>query len=235
MSLSTTEFHTVFLDLDDTLYPGGNGIWEAIGDRITQFIVERLEVGDEEAEALRHHYFVTYGTSLNGLMVEHHIDPADYLNYVHDVPLERYLRRDDQLGSMLGSICARRVIFTNADEKHAQRVVELLGIEESIDEIIDIQRLGFCNKPELQAYVQARLLSQAPDFHGCVFVDDMPRNLAPAAGLGMTTVLVGHPPLLSQQIFAPPTHEIPTIHHLLEVLPTLRCDPSPPTPPRGRS
>ena len=81
----------LLFDLDDTLYARACGLWPAIGQRINAYMVERMGLRPDEARALRQVYLEAYGTTLNGLRHEHGIDPVDYLAFVHDLPLERYL------------------------------------------------------------------------------------------------------------------------------------------------
>jgi len=38
-----TALEVIFLDLDDTLYPRTNGLWQAIGGRILDFMAGRLD------------------------------------------------------------------------------------------------------------------------------------------------------------------------------------------------
>jgi len=212
-----TEPHTVFLDLDDTLYPHGNGVWHAIGDRITLFLIDRLGLTEAQAIELRSRYFERYGTTLNGLRIHHQVDPADYLSFVHDLPLESFLQPDPALREMLSNLRVQRVVFTNADRAHAERVLAALGIAECISAIIDIYALEFANKPELASYQRALSLAGSPAPEACVLVDDMPRNLYPATGLGMTTVYVGpgSPPGAIH-------HRLDRIHRLPQALPELR-------------
>ena len=214
-----TDLHTLFLDLDDTLYPQGNGVWHAIGDRITLFLIDRLGLTEQEAIGLRRRYFEQYGTTLNGLRLHHQIDPADYLGFVHDLPLDRYLQPDPALRRMLAALRVQRVVFTNADRAHAERVLNALGIAGEIGSIIDIYALEFANKPELSAYTRAIALASAPGPETCVLVDDMPRNLHPASGLGMTTVYVGpgFPP-------GPIDHRLDRIHLLPLAIPALLAE-----------
>jgi FMN phosphatase YigB (HAD superfamily) len=47
------------------------------------------------------------------------------------------------------------------------------------------------NKPKQAAYTRALAMAGETDPRACVLADDLPRNLVPAAGMGMTTVLVG--------------------------------------------
>ena len=46
----------------------------------------------------------------------------------HRLPYTKLLRRDDALRDMLQSISLPKFVFTNADKKHAQICLELLGI-----------------------------------------------------------------------------------------------------------
>lgn len=201
---------TLLLDLDDTLYPAGNGLWEAIGDRINLFIVDRLGVSLEEASVLRAQYFRDYGTSLNGLRRNHAIDPHDYLAFVHDVPLESYLTRDPRLRSMLERLRLRPVIFTNADRGHAGRVLRRLGVADLVGPVIDIEALGWVNKPEPEAYRRAMDLCGEPEPSAYLVVDDQARNLDPAAALGMRTVLVGGAlPPATRQPWIPSVLDLP--------------------------
>jgi putative hydrolase of the HAD superfamily len=182
---------TLLLDLDDTLYPAGNGLWEAIGVRINEFIIRKIGVSPDEASALRELYFREYGTSLNGLRANHAIDPYEYLAYVHDVPLDAYLAPDPRLRQTLEDLPVQPVIFTNADRGHARRVLARLGVADLVGQIIDIEALGWVNKPEPDAYLRALTLCDETEPEATLVVDDQLRNLAPAAALGMRTVLVG--------------------------------------------
>jgi pyrimidine 5'-nucleotidase len=206
----------LLLDLDQTLYPKSTGLWSAISERINLFIVDRLGMAETRAAELRSAYLKEYGTTLHGLVDNHHVEAQDYLAFVHDLPLEQFLLPDPSLGKMLASLRPRRVVFTNASTQHAQRVLRALAIEDQVDQIIDILTLEMVNKPRPEAYHRALRLTGEPDPSACTLVDDLPVNLEPAYRLGMTTVLVGSEP--------DPTHvdfTIPSIHRLVDVLPQL--------------
>jgi len=221
-------------DLDNTLYPPDAGVWGAITERINLYMTERLQLPPAEAVALRRHYLHTFGTTLNGLRQDFGVDALDYLDFVHDLPLDRYLRPAPALDAMLGRLPLVKVIFTNADERHAGRVLDRLGIGRHFTRIIDIVALDFVNKPEPAAYRRALqlLAAQAPE---CVFADDTPYNLPPAHDLGMCTVLVGSPPQVggtplvggSPQAGAAPSagvdHHIAHILELENLLATVPC------------
>ena len=184
-------YRILFLDLDDTLYPSTCGLWGVIGDRIIAFMIDRLNISAKRANELRTEYFQTYGTTLSGLRIHNNIDPLDYLNFVHDVPIDTFLQPNPELRDMLTNVILKRVIFTNASRDHANRVINRLGIEKQIDQVIDIISLDYHNKPEPSAYSRALSLTGENDPSACVLVDDRSRNLIPGGAIGMATVLVG--------------------------------------------
>ena len=179
----------VLFDLDDTLYGAETGLWPAIGQRINLYMIERLGLVPDVARTLRQHYLETFGTTLNGLRHDYNIDADDYLAFVHDLPLDRYLEPNPALNQMLARLPMRKVIFTNADAPHARRVIARLGISEHFERIIDVHALNFCNKPDPRAYAQAMALTGAEPAE-CVFVDDAVRNLLPAHEIGMVAVRI---------------------------------------------
>ena len=181
----------LLLDLDDTLYSSNSGVWEAVLDRIQTYIKTRLSVSEQEAKLLRQRYLDQFGTTLSGLREEFSVDIGDYLDYVHDVPLDQLLNPDPSLRSMLQTIRVPRVVFTNSYLPHAERVLDRLGVRDEIDQVIDIYALEFQNKPKKESYHLAIDLIGADDPSSIVFVDDRLANLEPAARLEMTTVLVG--------------------------------------------
>ncbi|HTY62559.1 MAG TPA: pyrimidine 5'-nucleotidase [Acidobacteriota bacterium] len=182
-----------FFDLDNTLYPNSSGVMQAIGSRINRFMVERLDIKPEEVTKIRDDYLKIFGTTLNALRRFYDVDPDEYLNFVHDLPLHLHLQYDPELDRMLERMEFRKIIFTNADAKHARRVLSLLGILRHFESIIDIHTLDFVNKPGRRAYFKAlEFASAGPE--ECLLVEDSIVNIIPAAELGMTTVLVREGP-----------------------------------------
>jgi len=179
----------ILFDLDDTLYPRQAGVMEQIRGLILHYVQTRLNLSPEEANELRQHYFRTYGTTMRGLQIHHQIDPDEYLRAVHDIPLHEYLQPNPELDNVLASIPQQKVVFTNASREHAEQVLNLLGIRQHFDRVIDICDLDYESKPEPSAYERVCvLLDVRPE--ECVIVEDNSRNLRPAKALGMTTILV---------------------------------------------
>jgi putative hydrolase of the HAD superfamily len=179
----------ILFDLDETLYPRESGVMEQIRILILRYLRERLHLSAEEAEKLRQQYLVTYGTTMRGLQIHHQIDPDDYLRYVHNIPLDRYVKPNQGLDAVLALLPQEKIVFTNASREHAERVLALLGIRRHIDRIIDVRDMDYESKPQPAAYRRiCHLLDARPE--ECLLVEDNVRNLRPAKALGMVTVLV---------------------------------------------
>jgi putative hydrolase of the HAD superfamily len=196
----------LIFDLDETIYPSSTGLWNLIGERIAQFIHIRLGLEPEEIGRLQYQYFNTYGTTLRGLELNHGIDAQDYLDYVHDVPIEQILAPDPALRQVLSSYPQRKVIFTNSNKAHSRRVLAQVGIEDLIDEIVDILDISPYCKPQIEAFQKALTLLGDPDPATCLFVDDNLKNIQTAAGLGLPAVYVNE--------VRPATPRYPSIHYL---------------------
>lgn len=181
----------IVFDLDDTLYPADNGLWEALSGRIIRFMVERLHIAPDLVSALREKYFTTYGTTLRGLMIHHpQVDPDEFLSFVHDVDINRWVTPNPALERMLAALPVPKAIFTNADTSHAMRTLNRLGVAHHFNAIVDIKAMGFENKPRPKAY-DALLSTLGVPPNELVLVEDSVRNIKPARALGMTTILVG--------------------------------------------
>jgi pyrimidine 5'-nucleotidase len=185
------QFTTFFFDLDETLYPHATGLWDAIAGRITQYMIERLGFQPEQVVSIREKYFREYGTTLRGLQSNHNVDMDDYLAFVHDIPLDRYIHPDPDVHVAIASIPARKFIFTNADTNHARRVLAAVGLQGLFDGIIDVHAIApFC-KPMPEAFELALKVAGSPDPRTCVLLDDQRRITRAARRLGLYTILVG--------------------------------------------
>ena len=184
------KFDTLFFDLDATLYPTSNGLWKVMKERISGYMIERMELPSEKVSALREEYYRKYGTTLAGLQRHHQVNVKDYLDYVHGVPLENYINPNPELRSMLESLPQKLWVFTNSDRPHTERVLAVLGIEDLFEGISDVYALDFDNKPSHSAYEKTLALAGNPDPEKCVMFDDLLPNLIAAKEMGLYTVLV---------------------------------------------
>lgn len=184
-------FEVLFFDLDDTLYPSSVGLWEAIRVRIDRYMIERMHLPAEIVPDLRKELFLKHGTTMRGLEARYDINEQDFLDFVHDVPLKEYLIPDPSLRKTLELYPQKKVIFTNADTNHANRVIVTLGLEGCFDQIIDIRDIRPYCKPQVEAFQKALELADIASVGNCVMLDDALRNLQAARQAGMYTIQIG--------------------------------------------
>ncbi len=180
---------TWIFDLDNTLYPASCRLFDQIAERMTDFIVAKLKLNRDEAAKLRHRYFKTYGTTLRGLMLEHGIEPHDYLDYVHAIDYSA-VEHHSVLGEALRKLPGRKLIFTAGTRPHARNVLDNLGCADVFEDIFDITDCHFIPKPDSRPY-EIFLKRHGVSPTQAIFFEDIPENLIVPRALGMTTVLVG--------------------------------------------
>ena len=185
------QFTTVFFDVDDTLYPNSTGLWRAIKERMNIYMRERMDIPENDVPVLREKYYRAYGTTLRGLQEHHEIDVVDFLAYVHDLPLDDFLTPDATQRSVIASLSARRVAFTNADSAHARRVLNALALDDLFDAIVDVNAVTPYCKPMPESFAIAMRTASETDPARCVMIDDLPRTTRAARELGMFGVLYG--------------------------------------------
>jgi putative hydrolase of the HAD superfamily len=198
---------TWLFDLDNTLYPVESGFMGEIERRMTAFVMKATGLERDAAYKLQKSYLAEHGLTLIGMMKHHGTDPADFHALFHDMSLES-LAADPELVAAIARLPGRRLIFTNADDVHARRVLERLGLHLLFDDVFHIGSFDYVPKPDPAAFTRMTAA------HGIepattAFFEDLERNLAPAAELGMTTVLVGPHAQAS---------EAPFVHHRAEKL-----------------
>lgn len=175
-------------DLDNTLYPASSRLFDQVDARMSRFVQDLLEVDFMTARALQKDYFHRYGTTLVGLMKHHQVKPGDFLDYVHELDLSG-LTRDPRLHRALEQHQGQKVVFTNGSLDHARNILGHLDLLDHFDGIFDIVAAGFRPKPQRETY-QAMLDAFGIDPRRAMMFDDIPRNLEPAAELGMQTVWI---------------------------------------------
>jgi len=175
-------------DLDNTLYPHHSNLFSQIDVKMTAYVSELLTLSREDARKLQKELYLEYGTTMNGLMQRHNIDPDDFLEKVHDIDYS-WLTPDPVLGAAIRQLPGRKFIFTNGNRSHAERTARQLGILDHFDDIFDIIAAGLTPKPARATY-DLFLASHGVNGPDAVMFDDLARNLAVPKALGMTTVLI---------------------------------------------
>lgn len=175
-------------DLDNTLYPAECNLFAQIDQRMGAYISRLLDVDLIEARRVQKDYYHRYGTTLNGLMQVHKLDPHDYLDFVHDID-HSVLPVLPELAAEIGKLPGRKFIFTNGSTRHGERVAERLGILDLFDGIFDIAAADFTPKPNGLAYERFLQRHEVAPKEAVMF-EDLHPNLKEPHLRGMTTVLV---------------------------------------------
>jgi len=179
---------TWVFDLDNTLYPASSSLFPQIDLRMRRFIADLLGLDDVAAHTLQKRYYREYGTTLSGLMKVNGVDPDQFLSYVHDID-HGVLAPDPRLDAALTRLPGRKLIYTNGSVRHAEAVLERLGIAAQFEAVFDIRAADYIPKPQPHGY--QRLVERFNvDPTRALMVEDIHRNLRPAAGMGMRTLWI---------------------------------------------
>ena len=182
-------FQNWIFDLDNTMYDINLGLFKKISNRITDFIMSKYSLDIDQAKKIQKEYYLKYGLTLRGLIVEKQLEPEEFLDYVHDVEHPE-LKKNDQLISKIRILEGKKIIFTNATSKHAKKILNILELEHDFDQIIDIKDLEYIPKPDKRSYKKLLecLNLNKENLDKTIFFEDTVKNLIPAKELGITTV-----------------------------------------------
>ena len=182
-------FQNWIFDLDNTMYDINLGLFKKISNRITDFIMSKYSLDIDQAKKIQKEYYLKYGLTLRGLIVEKKLEPEEFLDYVHDVEHPE-LEKNDQLISKIRILEGKKIIFTNATSKHAKKILNILELEHDFDQIIDIKDLDYIPKPDKRSYKKLLecLNLNKENLDKTIFFEDTVKNLIPAKELGITTV-----------------------------------------------
>jgi len=182
------QVETWLFDLDNTLYPAHCNLFGEVDRRMTAFVAHYLGVDRIEAKRQQKALFRQYGSTMRGMMLQHDMAPEPFLHYVHDIDLTA-VPSGVALEAALARLPGRKLVFTNGSVPHAERILDRLGVAQHFEAIFDIVAADYLPKPDPEPY--RRLIARhriAPE--RAAMVEDIARNLVPAAALGMTTVWV---------------------------------------------
>ncbi|CAN6453708.1 unnamed protein product [Victoria cruziana] len=220
-------FDCLLFDLDDTLYSRSTGMAEYCRKNINEFLMQRFGLTVEDASKLRVDLFRTYGSSLAGLRaLGHDIDSDEYHSFVHGSLPYDLIQPDAKLRDNLKGIKKRKLVFTNSDRVHAQKVLQRLNVGDCFDGIICFETLNphiskgkhpdehpLILKPSKEAMKIAIDVAKV-DPRRILFFDDNVKNVAAGRSMGLHTVLVGKSTKSKEVDYA-----IDAIHDLHAVLP----------------
>tara|TARA_B100001173_G_scaffold204810_1_gene176634 strand:+ start:269 stop:943 length:675 start_codon:yes stop_codon:yes gene_type:complete len=182
------KINTWIFDLDNTLYSADSGIFQQVHRLMGEFISNNLNLEISEAKKLQSKYYKQHGTTLRGMMDNHGVDPDYFLDEVHRLDYS-IVGPNQLLNDELEKLEGRKIIYTNANEKHVLDVLKRINLSDYFDEIFDIKLANYIPKPEIKPYKQIIELFKIDASRSAMF-DDIAKNLVPAKKVGFTPVWI---------------------------------------------
>ena len=182
------KINTWIFDLDNTLYSADSGIFQQVHRLMGEFISKKLNIDLKEAKKLQSKYYKKHGTTLRGMMDNHGVDPDHFLEEVHKLDYS-IVGANLKLNHELKKLNGKKIIYTNANLKHAVAVLDKISLSNYFDEIFDIKMANYIPKPEIKPYEQMIDLYNI-DPHSSAMFDDIAKNLVPAKKVGFTPVWI---------------------------------------------
>ena len=179
---------TWIFDLDNTLYQADSGIFQQVHELMGKFIEKHLKIDINKAKEIQKKYYKLHGTTLRGMMDNHGVDPDYFLEEVHKLDYS-IVGPNKLLNEQLSKLNGRKIIYTNANNKHAIDVLDRIGLANFFDEIFDIKMANYIPKPEIKPYEQIIDLFSIDPESSAMF-DDIAKNLVPAKKVNFTSVWI---------------------------------------------
>jgi putative hydrolase of the HAD superfamily len=183
-----TIIDTWIFDLDNTLYSADSGIFQQVGELMSKFVSNHLNIDIKEAKKIRSKYYRQHGTTLRGMMDNHGVDPEIFLKEVHKLDYS-IVTPNHKLNEELAKLKGRKIIYTNANQQHANDVLVQLKLTNMFDNIFDIKMADYVPKPEVKPYMKFIEKFDINPVCSAMF-DDIAKNLVPAKNVGFTSIWV---------------------------------------------
>ena len=183
-----TKIDTWIFDLDNTLYAADSGIFQQFGELMTKFVSNHLDIDLKEAEKIRGKYYRQHGTTLRGMMDNYGVAPEIFLREVHKLDYS-IVTPNHKLNEELAKLKGKKIIYTNANQQHANDVLVRLELTDMFDNIFDIKMADYVPKPEVQPYMKFIEKFDINPVCSAMF-DDIAKHLVPPKNVGFTSIWV---------------------------------------------
>ena len=176
-------------DLDNTLYPHHSNLFSQIDVKMTAYVSELLKLPREEARKLQKELYLEYGTTLNGLMNRHGIDPDDFLEKVHDIDYS-WLKPDPVLGAAIRQLPGPQVHLHQRQSRPCREDGAAARHPRAFRRYLRHHRRRAQSRSRRRKPTICSLPRYGVAGPNAVMFEDLARNLAVPKALGMTTVLI---------------------------------------------
>jgi putative hydrolase of the HAD superfamily len=184
---------TWFFDLDNTLHDASHAIFGSLDHRINTFVMQRLQMPQEEANRVRLTYWRKYGATLLGLAKHHGVTGPEYFVGTHSFDPRPLMRFEAGLAAKLLKVRGRKVLVTNAPAIYSHQVMAHLGLARGFHAHVAVDHMtinGIYHPKPSMRMLRRLLVKHRVRAADAVLVEDSVENLKAAKRVGMKTVLV---------------------------------------------
>lgn len=177
------------IDVDNTLYDYSCDLERLICERFIYYISFKSRVSLKKAEEINSYLFKKYNHTLVGAIKEKVIadqEVDEFSTFVHNFNIKRIIKPNKPVIRLIKKAKGRKIIFSNSDLNHIHKILKMFSLNDCIDEIYDIKRLGYNPKPGYAAFNIVRQ-QQKFKFANSILIDDSIENLKTAKSLGIKT------------------------------------------------
>lgn len=186
----------VCFDIDNTLFNPQVGLMVELRSRVLRFVMKELDLDFKNADRLIREWKQKYKSTLQGLMHETDVNIVGYLEYIHDVNLDRYLMKDDKLKKMLDEIKLDKVVISDSYSEYSKRVLDQLGVRDCFQHIYTTEDMNYCYKNDF--YEFSKVVDRCKNEMNCpdadngqlLMVENDYESLFQAKKMGMKTAYI---------------------------------------------
>lgn len=185
----------LMIDLDNTLYMPSVGLIEEIHRRVLAYVMQSFGLEKDVAYDKIIKWSEKYGSTLQGIIQTTDLDKMDYLNYIHDIDIDKYVFPNDKLKRLLNSINICKVLLTNTYRPFAERLLMRLNVYDCFDAIYSTEDMNYHYKNDINSLriVIDRCIKEMHSYayyNRVLLIDDNPESLDVAKIIGLKTMLI---------------------------------------------
>jgi len=176
-------------DLDETLYPPESHIAEEISKKITEFLMLEFGWEREHAYKIQREYYYEYGSTIQGLIKEGHVDDAQkFETFVHDVDFGD-LHENKKLDEAIKNLPGKKYVLTTSQSSYAKKILDTLGILGNFEVVWGIEETDFIAKPNSHPY--EKMINEFEiNINEAAMVEDSYKNAVGAKKIGLRTIWI---------------------------------------------
>ena len=145
-------------DLDNTLFDANRSTFPVIEQLMLRYLTSVESEKRESASDKMQRYLQQYGATVKGLIVEHGIEPSDFLEKTHPVgALMKGIEQDLSLRRKLLKFKGHRVLISDGPTHYVHAALKALGVAHLFSTVLGIETFKYICKSDVEYF--KRLLS----------------------------------------------------------------------------